>query len=115
MPDVRALPNAAQAIIQVEKLRDYLLSPGHPAGRWKATFFGTLGYTRNEWIVLDRALRNQHLVVEADPLGNNGFGDKYSITAPLKGPNGSTAMVCSIWIVRAGEDAPRFVTAYPIR
>ncbi len=104
-----------QAIIQVEKLRDYLLSPGHPAGRSKAMFFGTLGYTGSDWIALDEALRSQHLAAEAEPLGNNGFGDKYAIMAPLKGPNGNAAMVCSIWIVRTGEDAPRFITAYPIR
>ena len=116
MADAQVLPNAAAAIIQVAKLRDYLLSAGHPIGRGKAMFFETLGYVSNrkDWI-FDEALRNQHLIVEAEPLGNSGFGDKYSITAPLTGPNGNTAVVCSIWIIRTGEDAPRFVTAYPIR
>ena len=32
------LPNADKAIISSEKLRDYILSPIHPIGRFKAAF-----------------------------------------------------------------------------
>ena len=39
------LPNAAKAVIPIEKLRDYLTSITHPAGRFKAAFFLSLGYT----------------------------------------------------------------------
>jgi hypothetical protein len=40
-------------------------------------------------------------------------GRKYVIRANLKGPNGRTFAMQSIWIVLKGEDLPRFVTAYP--
>lgn len=33
----------------------------------------------------------------------------------MTGPNGKHALVVSIWIVRDGEDIPRFVTAFPGR
>jgi hypothetical protein len=33
------LPAADRALIQPEKLRDYLLSTEHPVGRFKAAFF----------------------------------------------------------------------------
>ena len=39
------LPNASGAIIEPAKLRDYLLSPAHPVGRFKAPFFVALGYS----------------------------------------------------------------------
>ena len=52
------IPNADRAVIEPTKLHDYLLSRGHPVGRF-------------------------------------------------------TAEVVSIWVVRTGEDVPRFVTAYP--
>jgi hypothetical protein len=39
------LPGADRAIVDAAKVRDYLLSPEHPVGRFKAVFFGALGYT----------------------------------------------------------------------
>lgn len=39
------------------------------------------------------------------------YGQKYAIRATPVGPSGSAAGVTSIWIVRTGEDFPRFVTA----
>jgi hypothetical protein len=44
---------------------------------------------------------------------NPQYGQKYAIRATLVGPSGSSADVTSVWIVRTGEDFPRFVTAYP--
>ena len=43
------LPNAALATVDPAKVRDYLLSPAHPIGRFKATVFFALGYTREDW------------------------------------------------------------------
>lgn len=41
------------------------------------------------------------------------YGTKYVIRANLKGPNGRTAEIQSVWIVLKGEEIPRFLTAYP--
>jgi hypothetical protein len=35
------LPNAAQALVDLAKLRDYCLNPAHPRGRHKARVFAT--------------------------------------------------------------------------
>jgi hypothetical protein len=43
------LPGADHAVVEGGKVRDYLLSPEHPIGRFKALFFNTLGYARNQW------------------------------------------------------------------
>ncbi len=37
------IPNANKAVIDSEKLRNYILSPIHPVGRFKATFFKKFG------------------------------------------------------------------------
>jgi hypothetical protein len=37
------LPGGERAIIDPEKLRDYVLSRAHPVGRFKAAFFASLG------------------------------------------------------------------------
>jgi len=41
------------------------------------------------------------------------YGHKYAIRATLVGPSGGSADVVSVWVVRTGEEFPRFVTAYP--
>lgn len=107
------LPNAERAEIDAAKLRDYLLSPQHPLGRFKARFFGALGFAADRWEELESALRSQHLTQESEPPSYDALGQKFTIRAILKGPNGQSALVVSVWFVRAGETVPRFVTAYP--
>ncbi len=41
------------------------------------------------------------------------FGQKYVVLSTIQGPTGRSAPVVVVWIVLHGEDAPRFVTAYP--
>lgn len=107
------LPNADEAIIDPAKLRDYLLSTTHPLGRFKARFFGALGFSVDEWQELESAIRTQHLTQEAKRLPAMRSGQKFSVQAILTGPNGESAAGVSVWFIRAGETAPRFVTAYP--
>ena len=107
------LPNTSRAIIEPAKLRDYLLSPAHPVGRFKAPFFVALGFSQDQWSRLEADLRAQHLSQEAQPASSSSHGQKYEIRAILTGPAGRSAEVVSVWIILAGEEAPRFVTAYP--
>ena len=43
------LPSADRAIVEDAKIRDYLLSPSHPVGRFKARVFAAAGYRQNAW------------------------------------------------------------------
>lgn len=107
------LPNGALAEIDPAKVRDYLLSPSHPIGRFKATFFERLGYSATEW----ERLRNDLLLVartaEAFPGQESPFGQKYETRATLTGPGGRTAQVVAIWLVPSSEEIPKFITAFP--
>ncbi|HKC54769.1 MAG TPA: hypothetical protein VKC35_01550 [Vicinamibacterales bacterium] len=47
------LPNADDAVIDPAKLRDYLLSMEHSLGRFKARFFGALGFAADHWEELE--------------------------------------------------------------
>jgi hypothetical protein len=107
------IPNVDQAIIDPEKLYGYLLAPSHPIGRFKAAFFLALGYTFDNWRRLEADLRSQHLSQDAMPEGQAIYGQKYTIRARLEGPSGASADTVSVWVVRTGEEFPRFVTAYP--
>lgn len=107
------LPNAADAVIDGEKLRDYLLSPAHPIGRFKAAHFRSLGYSQDNWAQLESDLREQHLPEDVNDTEESRYGVKYVIRANLKGPNGKMAELVSVWIVLTKENVPRFVTVYP--
>ena len=107
------LSNAAHAVIDPAKIRDYLLSPEHPVGRFKAAFFATLGYTPANWSQLAHDLRQLAVWGEALPGPASVYGAKFRVRGILQGPSGRPTVVETVWIVRVGEDRPRFVTAFP--
>jgi hypothetical protein len=106
------LPNAEAAIIPSGKLRDYLLSPVHPIGRYKAAFFRSQGYIPNSWEILARDICSL-LSTSATFLETTEFGEKCRINGNITGPNGQTFRIVTIWIILTGEGTPRLVTAYP--
>ena len=107
------LPNADVAEINPQKLHGYLLSRTHPVGRFKARFFAALGYSAERWQEFEADLRGQLLSQEATPGESTSDGQLYTIRAILKGPNGQSAAVLSVWFIAAAGGVPRFVTAYP--
>ena len=107
------LPNAEDAQIEPAKLRDYLLSSSHPIGRFKYGFFSTLGYSREQWSQLEADLLDLAATGEATLGESTEYGQKYEVRGMLKGPSGRVAEIMSVWIVLAGQNTPRFVTAYP--
>ena len=95
------------------KVTDYLLQPMHPTGGPKARFFLGLGFRPERSEILLNALGHiaeTGLVVETV---GTPFGTKYVVTGRLKTPLGQREPVTTVWIILAGEDIPRFVTAYP--
>lgn len=107
------LPNALAAVVEPAKVRDYLLSPIHPVGRFKAVAFFALGYTQQEWSKLRDDLLNHAVVGEAVPGERNTYGQKYTVGGTLTGPNGRSRRFISVWLVESFSSTPRFVTAYP--
>jgi hypothetical protein len=107
------LPNAGNVVIEPAKLRDYLLSRFHYSGRFKAAFFETLGYAREDWRRLARDFEELAETEDAVPSRHNGYGQMYVVSGRLEGPSGRQASVTTVWIVRDDENSPRFVTAYP--
>ena len=107
------LPNADRSVVEPAKVRDYLLSTSHPVGRFKATFFRSIGYDADGWEVLRDDLLAIARSAQAAAAESSPFGQKFEVRATLTSPLGRTADVVTVWIVRASEDFPRFVTAFP--
>ena len=107
------LPNAQYAAIDPSKVRDYLLSPTHPIGHFKAVVFNALGYSIENWQVLAEdllALAKTHPATLGRP---SQHGQKYEVSGKLTGPGGRSGTFVTVWMLRPGDLAPRFVTATP--
>lgn len=107
------LPNAEMAVIDAEKLRDYVLSSTHPVGRFKAAFFRRMGYSNQDWRAFENHLRELILSQGVTKVEETPYGTKYVIEGPLVGPAGDTMQIATVWVILKGDDVPRFVTAYP--
>lgn len=107
------LPNGEKAIIDERKIREYLVSRSHPVGRFKAKFFAGLGFGPGNWQVLAAAILQVAANGDVQFVEDNVHGRKYLVSGTLTGPQGRSAAVVSVWIVKVGDDVPRLVTVYP--
>jgi|SRR3989344_21251 len=107
------LPNYEKAFIDPAKIKDYILSPSHPVGRFKMALFQKIGYTDKNWGQLINDIRRYHLPIDAELIEKTEYGRKYAIKGKIQGPNGKTVLFKSIWIILEDEDMPRFITIYP--
>jgi hypothetical protein len=107
------LPNAELAVVEREKILDYLLNPTHRYGASKARFFAAFGFTRENWQALASSLKSHGQANDVFKVKDMGFGPRYEIVGELATPDGRRPRVCSIWQVDKGHIAPRLITAYP--
>jgi hypothetical protein len=105
-------PGADHAIVEPAKVRHYLLSRDHPIGRFKARVFASAGYRSENWTQLQSDLQVLARSADAVLTRSEPYGQYFEVRAILQGPDG-TLPVLTVWILRAGESSPRFVTAYP--
>lgn len=108
------LPQASQANVPRAKVEDYLLNPGHPVGRDKARFFFHFGFRREDWRALAAALQRHAQENEAVKASEDNDGATWLVEGPLASPAGRAPLLRSVWLLEAGELAPRFITAYPL-
>ena len=107
------LPNAHLALVEREKIVDYLLNAAHPDNAGKAPFFFALGFSRDDWQPLAVALARLAEATEVLKSMESPHGRKYILDGRIETPSGQTPVVRTIWIVDRGADRPRLVTAYP--
>ena len=108
------LPNGERAVVDIQKLREYCLSLGHPRGRNKARVFAAaLGLTADDAATLRVALLEAARTEEAHPGHLDGYGRRYVVDFSMEGPRG-VVRVRSAWIIRTDEDFPRLTTCHVV-
>ena len=107
------LPNANSAIVDEAKVRDYLLSPEHPVGRFKARVFVAAGYRRQRWQRLRDDLAALAESLDTELARIDQYGQHFVGTGELRAPGGQALPVVTVWVVPFEGAPPRLVTAYP--
>ena len=49
----------------------------------------------------------------AEPSNRTPYGQKYLVRGIIRGEGVREVSLVTVWLIRAGEDFPRFITAYP--
>jgi hypothetical protein len=108
------LPGIEIAVVEERKVLGYLLAGDHPEGASKASFFQAVGFRRSEWQALSEAIQDHARRHQVTEIERSPYGTKYVVDGPMRSPDGRAPVVRAVWIVDAGAEFPRLVTAYPI-
>ncbi|MBL7074626.1 hypothetical protein ISS37_05230 [candidate division KSB1 bacterium] len=107
------LPKRENAYVPPGKLARYLLSEMHPVGKSKAKFFQSVGFYGSNVDILERSLVMIAHSNEVSETKKTSHGTKYLVDGEIQTPDGMLVQLRTVWIIDAGKDTPRFVTAYP--
>ena len=108
------LPNAENSRVEPAKITGYLLADEHPKGGSKARFLVKFGFNRAQWQVLERALLAQAANHDVTAIDETQHGLMYVINGAIETPDGRNPQIRTVWIIRYGDDSPRFVRARPL-
>lgn len=106
------LPNHHLAIIDLAKLRDYVLNPDHPRGKHKArVFMRVLGFGAPDAEELMHQIRQGLEQKSCVMREDDDFGRRFHVDVPVVGRTG-TGIVRTGWILLTGETFPRLTTCF---
>ena len=108
------LPSLDDAVIPVEKLRDYALNMEHAEGRHKATVFKeVLGIESQHADVLAELLRSTLPSAPAEQGKAGKYGEYWTTYHRIIGLNGQPAIVTAAWILKKEEgQALQLISCY---
>ncbi len=72
-----------------------------------------MGYSDENAALLEAQLLTIARFMDVTETMSTPYGTKYVVSGALHTPIGSMVRIKTVWIVDAGDDQPRFVTAYP--
>jgi hypothetical protein len=94
------------------KIYDYCLDTEHPDGEHKARVFkAALGIDRTNAEKLFKLLNESLNSEDATFLREDEFGRHFSIEHEVEGLKGKE-ILRSLWVIRRGEEFPRFVSCF---
>ena len=108
------LLNAENAVVEREKIADYLLNVAHRYGASKAVFFSRIWLSAGRVGATADALREHGQAYEVTKTKETPFGPPYEIDGELNTSNGQSPRIRTVWQLDHGQTAPRLITAHPL-
>jgi filamentous hemagglutinin len=111
---MRLLPHYENAVIAIEKLRDYALDPESPKGKNKARVFAAaLGIGREHAEALALVLKDSLSRAPAVRAKSDPHGERWITYHQVTGLNARTSVITVAWIYRLERPAvPALVSCY---
>lgn len=113
---MQLLPNLEQAVIRIEKIRNYVLNMEHTKGRYKAVVFKEkLGIESRHSETLAELIRSTLPSAAAEHREDMGdeHGDYWTTYHHMVGFNALSAVVTVAWIFKKEEIAvPQLISCY---
>ena len=109
------LPNAHRALVEREKITDYLLATVDSSDPSKPDFFFRFGFSADNWQAFAEALRLQGAANDVVRIVETAYGLRYHIDGIIETPDGRNPWIKTVWQIDAGTDYPRLITARPLR
>jgi hypothetical protein len=79
----------------------------------KSNYLRLAGYELHNWSTLEQDLLNLATIGNAVYESTTVFGDSFSVTGSLIGPNGRSLIVKTIWMKEKKTGFTKFITLYP--
>ncbi len=108
------LPNAHRAVVEGEKITNYLLSTTSPRGKSKANFFVRFGFSADNWQAFFNALKHQGAKNEVVRIDETVYGPRYHVDGIIETLDGRNPRIKTVWQYDTGTDYPRLITARPL-
>lgn len=106
------LPNHENAVISIEKLRDYCLNDDHPRGKHKALVFkSALDLEKKDSELLKTIILDSLNTNDAIETFRDIYGIRYTVDITCI-RNDKQAVIRTIWITKTNENFPRLTTCY---
>jgi hypothetical protein len=106
------LPNKANAVVDIAKLRDYCLNPEHQDGKHKARVFkAALGLSPKDAEKLCEMILQAVETNDAEQTSTTPFGERFVVDFVVKSLRGDV-QVRSAWMIRHDENFPRLTSCY---
>ena len=106
------LPNCENAVVSLEKIRDYCLSNEHSRGKHKAKVFkSALGLDSGDSKMLKRIIEEAILLNDAEETFKDKYGIRYIVDFEYSMKD-KKAKIRTCWIVKTNENFPRLTSCY---
>jgi hypothetical protein len=109
------LPSVSCALVERQKITEYLLNLAHEQGASKARFFLGRGFSLATWSTFGEALVAQGANNLVTKVTQTDYGMRYQVDCHCPTPDGTNPCIRTVWEIAQDGRCPRLLTAHPLK